>query len=351
MEAGERVTTITTITTVAAVEDASLRARVVRRVELRYAGGADAALDRPAHVRAGSGLAWVGRRLAVVQDDASFLALVDPATGAADAVPLPAGPGGARQFDTARGTKHLKLDLEACVVVPGAVAGEPAGGGVLLGFGSGSTPRRERVLVAPLAGGGVDADAVRLHDASALYAALRASADFAGAELNVEGAALVGTRLRLLGRGNGAARDGLAAVSATCDLDAAALLAFLLRGDPAPAPRDVVRYDLGALGGAPLAFTDAAPLPDGSLVYTAAAEASPNAVDDGAVAGSAVGLLARGGAARWAALADAAGRPVAEKAEGVALAAADGSRLYVVFDVDDPGRPAELAEVELGGAR
>ena len=100
----------------------------------------------------------------------------------------------------------------------------------------------------------------RLVEAGALYAALRTEAAFAGSELNVEGAALVGDRVRLFGRGNGAAREGVAAVSATCDLDLAALLAFLDGAGPAPTPHAVRAYDLGTLDGTALAFTDACAL-------------------------------------------------------------------------------------------
>jgi hypothetical protein len=55
--------------------------RVLSRTALVYDAGADAKSDRPAHVRAGSGCCFVdipgqGRRLAVVQDDAAFVALV-----------------------------------------------------------------------------------------------------------------------------------------------------------------------------------------------------------------------------------------------------------------------------------
>ncbi len=61
-------------------------ARVLSRRPLRYDDGADATRDRPAHVRAGSGCAFVdipgvGRRLAVVQDDAHFIALVNATRG------------------------------------------------------------------------------------------------------------------------------------------------------------------------------------------------------------------------------------------------------------------------------
>ena len=152
-------------------------ANAVRRV----AATPDPALDRPAHVRDGSGVALLGRRLAVVQDDANFLALVEPRSGVVDAVPLPAGPGGLRQFDDGRANKADKLDLEACVAVPD----DERGGLRLLAFGSGSTARRERVAEAR----GLDgaAPALTLHELPAFYAALRAVPAFAGSELNVEG--------------------------------------------------------------------------------------------------------------------------------------------------------------------
>jgi hypothetical protein len=330
---------------VVARRDDAVRATIVRRTPLRYAGGADASLDRPAHVRAGSGLAPVGARLAVVQDDAHFLALVEPAHGVATAVTLPAGPGGARQFDASRGTKHLKLDLEACVALPGA-----DGAIVLVAFGSGSTAARERVLVATFAHAADDAPAVRLVDAAPLYAALRAEPAFAGSELNVEGAAVVGERVRLFGRGNGAPRDGVAAANATCDVTTRELLAFLHDAGPAPAPRAARAYALGTLDGCALGFTDAALLGDGRVLYTAAAEDSPNAVDDGAVAGSAIGWIAPDGStATWAPLREADGGACREKVEGVVPARPDGTRLWVVTDADDAEAPSALCEVEVGG--
>lgn len=95
-----------------------MSARIVARAQLRYAEGPDASLDRPAHVRAGSGLRYVdtvaGPRLVVAQDDASFLAIVDPTTMRATSIALPAGPGGKRLFGDDRGNKKDKLDLE-CV--------------------------------------------------------------------------------------------------------------------------------------------------------------------------------------------------------------------------------------------
>jgi len=325
--------------TIRARLDPALSATVVRSVPLLYADGADPSLDRPTHVRAASGMAMLGGRVVVVQDDAGFVALADPDTGRASALALPAGHGSARQFDDERGNKRWKLDLESCEVLRDGDGRE-----VLAAFGSGSSPRRERVVVVRGIDSG-DAEIV-VADASALYARLRAETAFAGSELNVEGAARVGGVLRLFNRGNGAPRGGLRPVDATCDLDAAALLAYLR--DPSlspPVPRNVTRYALGGIGGFPLTFTDAAAHGD-AILYTAAAEDSPDATRDGPVAGSAIGVI-RGGEARFCVVSNADGSRYPGKIEGI-LPHAPG-RPWFVIDRDDPSVPSELSEVVLEG--
>lgn len=346
----------TPVPRIASVPDPSLVARVVRRTPLHYRAGADPALDRPAHVRAGSSVARLGGRLVVVQDDANFFALVDPDSGDAEAITLAAGAGGVRQFDEGRGNKRHKLDLEACVVVPG----DGSGASRLLVFGSGSKARRESV---------VDASGLETSDPSlvmrhlpGLYAALRAAPDFAGSQLNVEGAIFLAGRgegasaVRLFGRGNGAARGTLQARNATCDLDWPALDAHLStpRAAPPPALRHITQYDLGAVESVPFGFTDAAVMRDGAMLYVAAAEASRNAIRDGTVAGSALGVIhvdARGCPveARFAVVHDAHGQPFTAKIEGVALSWESPARCWVVVDTDDPAAPSELCEVALEG--
>ena len=314
---------------------------------MRYAGGADAVSDRPAHVRAASGLVWVGDRLAVIQDDANFVALVDPESGLAEPVALPAGADGLRHFDDGRGNKAHKLDLEAIVSIP------TKDGELLLAFGSGSSPRRERIVAVR----GLESaePSVVEREIPALYARLRAS-EFAGSEMNIEGAVHRPGVLRLFGRGNGAAREGQVPVDATCDLDLASLLDFLDAAlAVAPAPTCIVRYDLGSIGGVRLGFTDAATKGEGSdapVIYAAAAEASPDTIRDGTVAGSALGIIESHtgeGRARWTTLADEDGAlPV--KVEGVAVRTEHPHRVYVTVDPDDHARPSELCEVELLGA-
>src|SRR5690348_2027439 len=86
--------------------DSRLSATIVEQRPLYYRDGAATAADRPAHVRAGSSLASVPAGIAVVQDDANFVGLIDAATAQVDAVELPRGRAGARQFDDRRGNKR-----------------------------------------------------------------------------------------------------------------------------------------------------------------------------------------------------------------------------------------------------
>jgi len=317
--------------TLRARHDPALTARVVRSVPLLYAEGAYAPLDRPAHVRSASGIVRVAGRIAVIQDDANFVALVDPATGFAHAVTLPAGEGGLRQFDDLRGNKRFKLDLECCVSVD-------AGGGreMLVAFGSGSLPARERIVL--VRGVGTGDPGVRVIDASALYAALHADREFSGSELNVEGAAVLDGTLRLFNRGNGAPRGDLLPVNASCDLE----LASVLRGSVPPL-RNVVQYDLGDVGGLPLTITDVAVSGD-ALLYSAAAEDSPDATRDGPVAGCAIGIIA-GDSVRFGRVMGIDGRPYQGKIEGILPLSSE--RLLAVVDPDDPRVPSTLLELQL----
>lgn len=322
--------------TIEAQRAPELTARVVARRPLLYARGADASLDRPLHVRAGSALARLDRGLlAVIQDDASFVALVDPRLGGeVFDIPLPSATG-VRQFDDTRGNKAEKLDLEACVATDG----------VLVGFGSGSTPRRERVLVMAATFAAGVAIAPRLVEAPELYAAMRAEPAFSGSELNVEGAAIRGADVLFFNRGNGAPRGALLPVNATARVDRAALLAHLRGEGPCPPLREVVAWQLPDA----LTFTDAARTPRGGLAFLACAEASPDATRDGPVSAVGIGRLDdRERMAEVAPILDAHGAPLLDKTEGLAFDDADPLRAWAVVDKDDPDAPSDLLELRLG---
>lgn len=302
---------------------------------LRYAAGADPASDRPAHVRAASAVRrWQGR-LVLVQDDVNVLALRDEA-GRVDPRLLPWGEGQRRTFDEGRGNKAAKLDLEAGLVLPD---------GRFVALGSGSTPRRERVVVAWPDG------RVELREGAALYAALRAEAGFSGAELNLEGATVVGDRLWLVQRGNGAATAAAEPIDATAELDLAAWVAWLDGHGPLPPLTCVTTYDLGTIEGVRLGFTDAATLPDGRVAFVAAAEASPDSVRDGEVLGCRFGVIA-GDEVLTCDVTDASGEASRLKLEGLEPAASgdvDGAamRLWVAVDMDRPDHPAMLGSLRV----
>jgi len=300
--------------------DSALRVLLHGASELRYRAPAGPADDRPAHVRAASGLAMHGGRLVVVQDDASFLAVVT--ADGVQAVNLPRGVDGRRRFEVALGNKLDKLDLESCVAI----------GDELWAFGSGSLPMREKICR-------VQHAIPRVLDASPFYARLR---DALGSALNIEGVARVGEQLWLFHRGNTGVGDvgpailrvGLPAMRAW--LDARAAL---------PAIEAVEAFDLGAIDGHSLGFTDAVAYRDGVL-YLATAEASDNAIDDGGVLGSQLGVITPEGV-RAAPLTGLDGTPI--KAEGLALDPARPGRGWVALDPDDPDKPATLLDIELVG--
>jgi len=316
--------------------DPRLGAQVGARRALRYADAASPGHDRPAVPRAASGLAWWQGALVAVQDDAEHLLRIDRASGACTALPLPPGPGGRRDFDPTRGGKRHKRDLECCVVAPD---------GRLLGFGSGSKPTREQVLVV-----GPDG-AARYVDARALYRRLRRTRAFSGARLNLEGAVSRGTELWLFNRGNEPRRAGRAPLDASCALAWGALLAWLDAPSraPLPAPATVVQYGLGSTGGARLCFSDAcAALGGDALWYAATAEASADAIADGPLRGAVLGSIDPR-AVRQAPLTDAAGRALALKLEGLCPDPQDARRLFAVVDADNPTQASELLELTLAG--
>lgn len=325
-----------------AFQDPSLTATIVSRRALRYRTVAHPALDRPLHVRSGSSLTWVGARLGLVQDDANFIALIDPRSGLARSITLPAGEEGRRHFDDIRGNKKYKLDLESCCTIEGS------SGTMLLALGSGSKKRRRRVVTVESIS--ARTPRVSLIDAERLYLALEEVEDFAGSDMNIEGALAVGDTLRLFSRGNGEAKKKRVPVNATCELALADLLIFLASPEhaPVPAPMTVTRYELGVLDGLLLGFTDAT-LVGRTTLYTAAAEASKDASEDGDVSGSVIGMIPPDGDLRYATLTDIDGQRSTDKVEGIVNVPGAKDRVYIVTDADDPAQPSELCEVLLGG--
>ncbi len=328
---------------IVAQHDPTLVARVVRCTPLLYEAGADPETERPGHVRAGSSLAPLAGRIAVVEDDANFIALIAPESRRAAYIRLPAGQEGHRAFDSEHGNKRYKLDLEACVMIPG-----PHGVEWLVAFGSGSSREREQIVV--LTSSGKAPPGIRVYEAPALYALLREEHQYSGSELNMEGAIYLpdGT-LRLFQRGNGEPRDGLQPVNATCDLHWATLWAYLQNPVevPAPAPTDIVQYELGNLQGVPLGFSDAE-LYEDVILFSASSEESVPEHGDGRVTGSTLGVIDDCGA-RLGVLMEHDGKTFSGKVEGLHLSPGKPHLVYFIVDADDPDKPSELYEAELSG--
>lgn len=327
---------------VPAERDETIAAVIVEQRALMYREGADARMDRPAHIRAASGLAAVPGGFALIQDDTNFIVVLDPMGEHRFTLTLPEGEGGLRQFDDARGNKKYKLDLEACVAV------EVRGETWMLALGSGSKKRREQVAI--VRGWSAQAPSVSLVHVPLLYDTLRREHAFAGSELNIEGAIAVGDRVRLFGRGNGEVRGDLRPINATCDLDVAMLIAHLEAPttSPAPTPTNITAYELGTTGDVPCTFTDATVRGD-AVLYCAAAEASPDATRDGPVGGSAIGII-EGQRVRWTPVTDAGGAPYAGKIEGITAVHGARDRVFAVVDADDSAEPSTLLTIELRGS-
>lgn len=304
-----------------AIRDASLDLVIESATPLRYGEGEDPAIDRPAHVRAGSGLVVLGDIAWVVQDDALFLAWVHLPTMAVRSVALPA-PAGTRLFGEDRGNKKEKPDFEVLFALPDQ----------LVALGSGSTPKRRRILLARR-----DGSDARILDAEPFYKGLEARTDFRGSELNLEGAVLLDAkRVRLFNRGNGAATKLLQPIDATADV----ALGDLLEGRAGDIA-NVRQYDLGKIGEVKLTFTDATAGSSGEIRYLASAEDSPDTYSDGVVTGSAIGAIAPDGSARFGHLLEADRTPSRRKLEGLAWDAGR-SRWLAVEDKDDPEKPCEI---------
>ena len=271
--------------------------------------------DDGSHLSAGSGVVAAGGFVYVAADDDNVIGIFrDDEPG--DRARIFEG----ELPDDKHERKRLKADIECVTLV----------GDSLVALGSGSTERRRRGVVWRLDADGALAGTPEVSDLSPLYREL----DAHFAELNIEGCAAVGDEWLLLAqRGNG---SDLANAIVTVALSDA-----LAGHGPA---REVRPYDLGDIDGVPLSFTDLAPLGDGRVIFTAAAEDTDDPYLDGENKGSALGLLDDGGD-----VVDLVRIDGERKVEGVALAPG-GESLLAVDDPDDRARPSGLYELELPSA-
>jgi hypothetical protein len=294
-----------------------LSLRPMRDLDLEKVSG------KPPHLSAASGIVRRGVFAYVIGDDLLDLGIFDLSG---------AGPGRLRQVlsdgDVAMDGKKDKPDLEALTALP------PFGSasyGALLGLGSGSKDHRDRGFFWAFDADGSLHGEPREIDFKPLYESLRSEL---GA-INIEGASVFGERLWIFHRGNkGDAPNTVAEL-------ALEPLFNSLQGDLVVDHEelDVVRaYDLGQIEGTDLCFSDASPLFDQLVVFTASAEVDSEGAEDGAIRGSVVGTIDTKGEVmrlreidrRW-------------KVEGVHAQVDTGVIDFAfVCDQDDPAIPSPL---------
>lgn len=323
-----------------AKEEKSLVAEVVSRTPLRYEDEVDGKLERPPHVRAASGMTPFYEHLAIIQDDASFLALVDPKSHTTKTVVIPDNrnhlSGGESVEDP---ETQDKLDLEACVGVPGT------DNQVLVAFGSGSRAGREWVMMVDWREGG-DEPQVHLFRAKGFFDAVRSAVKSSGAKLNLEGAIFKDENtLMLFQRGNIDIEDGQEPKDVTIEVRFSDFERYFEDPENVPVPemKNVKLYELGTLNGTQLTFSDAENV-NGTILFSASAEAP-----SGETAGSVIGVLREDGA-RYTELSDQDGTTFEGKIEGISVDPEDPNHIWFVVDEDDGDTPSEIFEVQLSGS-
>ena len=292
---------------------------------LRELDLADPQPGAPPHVASASGVAKRGRHIYVIGDESNHLACFDLTEEA---------PGTLRRVlsgdvptDPEERAKH-KADLEALTVLP---PGEGNPFGILLGIGSGSGEGRDRAFAWDLEADGNLRGDPREVDLSPAYELLRSEIG----DLNVEGAAVLGEELLLFHRGN--AERGENAIARIALADALDSMRGDLRIDVEEL-RALRNYELGQLDDVRLCFSDASPLGDDLVVFTASAEDG-----DGEIHGSVIGLLSSDGEVRRL-----RGIDRRWKVEGVHATIDTGVLdLLFVCDQDDPDSASPLLSASM----
>jgi len=293
---------------------------------------APSSTSRPAHLSAASGLVRVGEYLYVVADDELQLG-VFPAIGNSpgDLVRLFSG----ELPDSQKQRKADKPDLEVLIRLPPFV-NFPTG--ALLALGSGSTPNRRTGSLLSLDARGRVIGLPCSIDLTGIYMPLQRQFT----TLNIEGAVVFGDEFVLLQRGHNKQPQSACIRFRLADVTAALGTTQSLG---TAAPIAISTYDLGAVDGVPLCFSDGAALPDGAMIFTAIAESTDDGYTDGPCVGAAIGIINREGRLCFL-------QRVGQgyKIEGIE-ARVEGSliKLLLVTDADDAETPARLLSAEIAG--
>lgn len=275
------------------------------------------------HLSAASGLVCAHGRVYVIADDEHHLAVFRDRQ-------LPGRLHRVRAGDLprdARERKRRKPDLETLFRLPPSTN---HAGGRLVALGSGSRANRQWGYVIGLDARSGFVGGVRRFDLRPLYGPLR---ELLGGELNVEGAIVTEDAFLLLNRAVKEKSPNAVAHYRSRDLRRA------MKGTHARIePIAVRQYDLGAIDGIALGFTDAAALPGGGWAFTAVAEDTDDSYADGNCKGSVVGIVDADGVVR-------AMHRIARtvKIEGIDVQPTDeGLLLCLVTDADTPAQASEL---------
>lgn len=284
--------------------------------------------DRGAFLSAASGLVEMHRQLYIVADDENFLGVF----------PLDDEPGYLQRLLPGvlplsyEERKAEKPDFECLTLIPPT---REFPNGALMALGSGSKKTRRRGTIIAFDENQMLGDQIHIIDLEEFHSDLK---DQVG-KLNIEGAVIRNDKLLLFQRGNKKNRfNGLLSLPLTH------FFGYLLPGQAStPLALDITDYNLGDINGVPLCFTDATCLPNGDLIFTAAAEDTEDAYQDGKTLGSAIGAI------------DAAGRLLfvtgveqTVKLEGIsARMYGTDLELLVVSDADDASSPAFVYRAQL----
>lgn len=288
-------------------------------------------VNRHSHFSAASGLVQVGKFLYIVADDENHLGIF-PCDSSESGKLRRLLPGDLPLDFEER--KVEKPDLEVLTFIP---ASKKFPHGALLALGSGSRETRAQGVIIAFDHKGELANEVEIIDLTSLYRHLKKTIG----KLNIEGAIIVDKEIVLFQRGNKKNN-----VNLTIRFPLKRFYQTVLSAKAKPKLEAVItHYSLGEIAGVPLCFTDATPLPDGSLVFTAAAENTSDAYLDGACMGSAIGIISSDGKLQSIKATD-----QVVKLEGVEASVIDNNvHLLLVTDADDETVPAQLYSAELGG--
>lgn len=287
---------------------------------------------RHPHLSAASGLVQVGDWLYVVADDDNHLGLfARDGDDHGELIPI---------FSSdlpleLEERKAVKPDLEVLTLIP---TSKKYPEGAMLALGSGSKEARHRGVIIAFNAQGELGDA-EIIDLAPLYHALKEEIG----KINIEGAVIIDKDIILFQRGNKKNK-----LNATIRFPLKQFYQYTLTSDKKPKHKldaVITPYELGEIAGVPLCFTDATTLPDGTIIFTAAAENTSDAYLDGQCMGSIIGVIKNQSDLHSTIAID-----KIIKAEGVEAQLVNNKiHLLLVTDADDETAPAQVYAAELSG--